>query len=105
MTRLRESASNQNPDLGYSRNLLALPVPKSIHSPRQKSLLLLLRKCRLDKGLTQEGVAEKLGVPQSFVSKYESGERRLDVLELEKVCQALGMKLSEFVAMHEGGRR
>jgi transcriptional regulator with XRE-family HTH domain len=48
-------------------------------------------------------LASRLGVPQSFVSKYESGERRLDVLELRLVCQAVGVSLQEFVRRLEKG--
>ena len=57
----------------------------------------LLRRIRTDAGFTQAELAERLGVPQSFVSKYESGERRLDILELKEVCQALGSSLLDFV--------
>lgn len=42
-------------------------------------------------------LAERLGEPQSFVSKYEIGERRLDVLELEQVCKSCGITLIDFV--------
>lgn len=47
---------------------------------------------RQETGLTQREVAFRLGKQQSFVSKYESGERRLDVIEFLEVCQALGIK-------------
>lgn len=57
----------------------------------------LLRRLRADAALRQIDMAERLGRPQSFVSKYESGERRLDVLELREVCVALGITLSNFV--------
>jgi len=57
----------------------------------------LLRQIRTDAGFTQAELAERIGVPQSFVSKYESGERRLDILELKEVCQALGSSLLDFV--------
>jgi transcriptional regulator with XRE-family HTH domain len=50
-------------------------------------------------------LASRLGVPQSFVSKYESGERRLDVLELRLVCRAVGVSLQEFVRRLEKGIR
>jgi transcriptional regulator with XRE-family HTH domain len=49
-----------------------------------------LRDLRQEAGLTQVHVAGLLDVPQSFVSKYESGERRLDVIELGHVARALG---------------
>lgn len=60
------------------------------------TLRRLLREARLAARLRQQDLAEKLRVPQSFVSKYESGERRLDVLELRHVCAALGLSFSAF---------
>lgn len=47
---------------------------------------------RLEQDLTQQEVATRLGKPQSFVSKYESGERRLDVVEFVEVCRALDIQ-------------
>jgi len=72
-------------------------LKKNLYTHRQRILLDLLRKIRKDAGLRQDDVAERLGRPQSFVSKYESGERRLDILELYDVCGALGLTLSKFV--------
>jgi len=46
-------------------------------------------------------MAKKLGQPQSYVSKYESGERRLDVLELAQVCHAAGISLTDFAHLLE----
>ena len=63
----------------------------------QEQLLSLLRNVRTEAGLTQTDVAHRLKQPQSFVSKYESGERRLDILELRDVCEAIGVALSEFI--------
>ena len=57
-----------------------------------ESLQKALVEARQSKGLTQTEIATRLGKPQSFVSKYESGERRLDVVEFLKVCQALSVK-------------
>lgn len=57
----------------------------------------LLRQIRLDSGLTQLQLAEKIGVTQSYVSKYENGEQRLDLIELEAVCKATGISLIRFV--------
>ncbi len=59
-------------------------------------LLSLLREMRREAGLRQADLAERLGKPQSFVSKVESGERRLDVLELREVCVACGVTLEGF---------
>lgn len=63
----------------------------------------LLRDFRVSKGLRQVDVAERLGEPQSFVSKYESGERRLDFAEVAAVCEVLGVSLMEFVRRFEAG--
>lgn len=63
----------------------------------RKRFLSLLRQMRNDAGLRQADLAQKLGEPQSFVSRYESGERRLDVLELRHICSVLGVSLSDFI--------
>lgn len=72
-------------------------VEKSIYSVEYQQLCALLRELRRDAGLTQVDVAERLDVPQSFVSKYESGERRLDVIELRHVAAAIGTTLEAIV--------
>jgi len=54
-------------------------------------------QARKSAGLTQAGLALRLGRPQSFVSKYERGERRLDVIEFCEVCRALGIDPVEFL--------
>jgi transcriptional regulator with XRE-family HTH domain len=65
-----------------------------LYSPSDRDKLLsLLRQARTEAGLTQEQVAKTLGRPQSFIAKYELGERRLDILELRQVCEALGVTL------------
>lgn len=51
----------------------------------------VLRQLRLEAGLTQVEMAKRLEVPQSFVSKYESGTRHLDVIELRHIVTALGV--------------
>ena len=69
------------------------------HSPEErKHLQALLRDLRKGAGLKQSDVADKLRVPQSFVSKYESGERRLDVIELRHVLHVLQTDLESFAA-------
>lgn len=72
-------------------------MAKSIYSAEQEKLQALLRQIRVEAGLRQEDVADKLRRPQSFVSKYESGERRLDILELLEVCRVLGITMRKFV--------
>jgi transcriptional regulator with XRE-family HTH domain len=66
-------------------------MPKSLRSPSQKRLQELLIKTRKARTLTQWDVARKLDRPQSFVSKYESGERLLDVIEFIDVARAMGV--------------
>ena len=63
---------------------------------QRKKFLQLLRQLRLDSGITQKELAKRLGLPQSFVSKYESGERRLDILELKAICSVLKIPFPEF---------
>lgn len=58
---------------------------------------ILLRDARKGAGLNQESLAKKLGKPHSFVSRYETGERRLDILELQLVCAACETTLLDFV--------
>jgi transcriptional regulator with XRE-family HTH domain len=63
-------------------------MQRNMYESLQKALV----EARQSKGLTQTEIATRLGKPQSFVSKYESGERRLDVVEFLEVCQALSVK-------------
>src|SRR5262245_20756277 len=74
---------------------------KSIYTAQHERLLGLLKQIRLGAGLTQADLAARLDVPQPFVSRYESGQRRLDLLELRQICEAVGMSLADFVARFE----
>lgn len=62
-----------------------------------KALCTLLRDARVAAGLRQIDLAHKLRVPQSRISKYEVGERRVDVIELRQICEALDKPFLEFV--------
>ncbi len=64
-------------------------MSRSIHTPEHAALRDLLIAARKAAGLTQEEVAKRLDRPQSFVAKYEGGERRIDVVEFVAVAQAL----------------
>jgi len=70
---------------------------KNTFTPDQETLQMLLRQIRREAGLSQADVAQRLGLPQSFVSKYELGERRLDILEIRQICNAVGISLEDFV--------
>jgi transcriptional regulator with XRE-family HTH domain len=75
---------------------------KVLRTPKERAALLkTLRSMRVKAGLSQAQVAAALRVPQSLVSKYESGERRLDFLELRAVCSALGTTLRDFNRLFE----
>jgi transcriptional regulator with XRE-family HTH domain len=72
-------------------------MDKFPHTLGHKALLTYLREVREAAGVTQVELAEKIGETQSFVSKCERGERRLDILELREWCQGLGLPLIDFV--------
>lgn len=76
-------------------------VPYPLHDPEYSVFVQILRDLRLELGVTQVQLAERLHVDQSLVSKVERRERRLDVAELRRVCVALGVPLTDFVARFE----
>jgi transcriptional regulator with XRE-family HTH domain len=76
-------------------------MEKTIYTDEYAALLALLREARQAANLTQVELATKIGQSQSFVSKAEVGERRLDVMQLRTICQALGTTLPAFVAKLE----
>jgi ribosome-binding protein aMBF1 (putative translation factor) len=70
---------------------------KSVFTTRYQTLRTLLIEARREAGLTQAELAAKLTRPQSFVSKYERGERRLDVVEFLEVADALGFQPARLI--------
>lgn len=79
-----------------------MPPPRrravgSAHAPRYKRFLRRLRQARLDSGLTQVQVAHALDRPQSFVAKCESGERRVDVIELDQFARLYRRSVQSFL--------
>jgi transcriptional regulator with XRE-family HTH domain len=70
---------------------------------KKRRLASLLRQVRTEARLTQGQIAKSIGQTQSYVSKYESGEQRLDLIELEAVCKAVGIPLTEFVRRYLEG--
>lgn len=65
-------------------------MTRSIYSEPHKALVECLIQARHDAGLRQEDLADRLGKPQSFVSKVERGERRLDLVEFLIMARAVG---------------
>jgi len=76
-------------------------MQKSLRTPRQILLQTLLVEARKTKGLTQAELAEALNKPQSFVAKYENGERRIDVIEFIDITSVLGISTSDLLAKIE----
>jgi transcriptional regulator with XRE-family HTH domain len=68
-----------------------------LRSPAHVRLLELLLAAREKAGLTQQQLADRLGKPQSFISKYEGGERRIDVIEFIAIADALDMDASRAI--------
>ena len=74
---------------------------KSIYTPAHRQLLLLLRQIRQEALLTQEELGQRVGADQSEVSHWETGEKRLDLLEICQIVDAVGLPLREFIARFE----
>ena len=77
-------------------------MPTSIYSKNQEKLCAMLRLERKKAVLTQAQLARKLGKPQSYVSNYETGERRLDVVEFMDVAKAIGFDPKAMLRELEG---
>ena len=69
----------------------------NIYSEEYKKFLLCLKRARSEAGLNQVDVAKRLKKPQSFVAKCESGERRLDVVELNQYAKIYKKDISFFI--------
>lgn len=72
-------------------------MPKAFHTEPYRQFCELLIAERSKAGLTQEEVASRLGKPQSYVSKYEKHERRLDVIEYLDIAEAIGFDPSRLI--------
>lgn len=70
---------------------------KSIHTKEYAYFIEQLRKARVDAGLTQVQVAKKLGRPQSHISNVESGQQRVDVVELQRFAKLYQKNISYFL--------
>ena len=69
---------------------------ESIHSKEYREIIQKLKAARLASGLTQTEVALKLKKPQSYVSKIERGERRIDVVELNQLLKVYKKGLNNY---------
>jgi transcriptional regulator with XRE-family HTH domain len=70
---------------------------KSIHTKEYAYFVERLRKARQEAGLTQVQVAKKIGRPQSHISNVESGQQRVDVVELKRFAKLYGKDISYFI--------
>ncbi len=85
---------------------MAKPAQRSMRKQRERKIFLdLLRELRKQKGLTQGQVAKGIGAKQAFVSKYETGERRLDFLDLAAICDVLSISVVKFAERFETARK
>jgi transcriptional regulator with XRE-family HTH domain len=75
-------------------------VRKSLYSPEQKALQEILQQVRQERGLLQSQLAERLGMSQSYVSRYEGGVTLLDIPELVQICKALETDFLEFMTRY-----
>jgi transcriptional regulator with XRE-family HTH domain len=66
---------------------------KFLRTPEHKRLMKMLATARKSKGLTQQQLAEQIGENQNFISKYESGERRLDFLEVAAISRPIDFNI------------
>ena len=76
-------------------------MQKTIASQTYTQFLDCLRQTREKAGLTQDQLAERLGETQSFISKCERGERRIDIVELREFCLAMDTTLEKFIHAFE----
>lgn len=84
-------------------------MPNSLHTSNYQIFRTLLINARAESGLTQVQIAEKLNKPQSYVSKYERGERRIDFAEFIELAEIMEIDICKFVdtykaTFHSGKR-
>mgnify|MGYP001046522073 CR=1 FL=1 len=72
-------------------------LARSVHSPQYREFLTKLRQARRESGLSHRAVAQALDKPQSYVSKCESGERRVDVVELQAFAALYRRSIESFL--------
>ncbi len=73
-------------------------MDNSVNSPRQRLLRRKLKEARKSAQLTQTALGKLLGKPQSYISKIELGERRVESMELDIILSTLGLNSNDFIA-------
>ena len=79
--------------------MTASDLTEQEYQRKYDEFLQRLRQARLDAGLTQQEVAARLGKSQSFVSRSENGQRRVDVVELQAFAEIYGKWLGDFAPL------
>jgi transcriptional regulator with XRE-family HTH domain len=82
---------------GICKYALYFHSVKTFNRKEYKILIELLYQVRINSGLRQSDIAERLNMPQSYISKIESGERRIDIIELLDICKALNIDFKDFL--------
>ena len=77
-------------------------MDKSIHNEKYKTALSLIKAARVNAGITQLELASRLNETQTFISKCERGERRLDLIEMREFCIAIQLDFVDFIKALEG---
>jgi len=72
-----------------------------IYEPEYQVLIDCLKTYRLQSKMTQQELANSLGCSQTYVSKYEQSQKRLDIIEVRKICNCLGVDLIELITEFE----
>jgi transcriptional regulator with XRE-family HTH domain len=81
------------------------PERGAIYTPEYQLFLVELRSARERAGITQEELAQRLNKSQGFVTKAETGDRRLDIAQLVLICRALGISLPDFIERYDAALR
>jgi len=81
----------------YHNRIYTTNMSKSVYAKDYREIINRLKQARIDAGLSQQAVAAQLGKPQSYVSKIELKERRLDVAEVKKFAEIYKKNISYFI--------
>ena len=76
-------------------------MPKPIHRAEYAAVRTLLRELRMGAGIKQSELCHALGKPQPYISAIETGNRRVDIVEIRDICGVLGVTLPDFVVALE----